>query len=136
MGLFAHGTTLSIGGTAIGGLNNIGLPDESKDDVEITDHDSDGDREFTPGLRDGGTIAFDGNHDVADAGQLALVTNFDADSTTAAFVITLPGGTGARTYSFTGYVNAMGGDAPFDDRATLTGSIKVTGAVTKGTVSA
>lgn len=135
MGIFAHGTTMSIGGTDIGGLNNIGLPDESKDDVEITDHDSEGDREFTPGLRDGGTIAFDGNLEVADTGYLALVTNFDADATTAAFVITLPGGAGARTYSFTGYVNALGGDAPFDDRATLTGSIKVTGAVTKGVVA-
>lgn len=131
---FAHGTAITVGGTAVAGLTAISLPDESKDDVETTSHDSDGDRSYLPGLRDGGTVTLEGNLLPEDAGQDALRTNYDADDgTTAAFVITLASSaaTTAVTYSFTGYVNALGGDTPFDDKGSFTASIKVTGTVTK-----
>lgn len=126
--MFAHGTTISFGGTNVGGIENIGLPEQSKDDVELTDHSSAGDREYVPGLREGGTVGLEGNNLPADAGQMALRANYDADGTDGAVVITLPNGT---TYTFDGYVNALGGDNPFDAEASFTASIKVTGAVTK-----
>lgn len=130
---FAHGTAISIGGTAIAGLTAITLPDETRDDVETTSHNSTGDRSFLPGLRDSGTVTIEGNLLVDDAGQTALRTNYDADNTTAAFVITLASSAAATavTYTFTGYVSSLGGDTPFDDKGTFTASIKVTGSVAR-----
>lgn len=134
--MFAHGTTVTIGGTAIAGLFNIGLPEMTKESVDITDHDSGGDMEFVGGLRDGGSIQLEMRViKPADAGQTALFTNYNADQTSAEFVITLPGGTGSPTFTFDGFVTAIGGGAPHNDKATYTCTVKVTGAVVKGAVA-
>lgn len=130
---FAHGTTITFGGTAIGGLETITLPDQSKDDIDVTNHDSAGDREYLPGLREGGVVALTGKLLAEDAGQDALRTNFDAGATTATVVITLAAAAAATavTYTFTGYVNGLGGEAPFDDAGAFSASIKVASAVVK-----
>jgi predicted secreted protein len=130
MSIFAHGTTFSIASTAVGGLTGISLPDQSRDAVEVTDHGSTGNRDFIPGLRDGGTVTLEGEQRPADAGQLALRTNYEAASTVATCIITLPV-TPAVTYTFSGFVTAMGGDNPHDDKATFSASVKVTGAVVR-----
>ncbi len=133
---FAHGTALSIGGSAIGSLVSIDMPERTKGDIEITDAESAGDREYIPGLREGDSITFECRREDQDVGQIALRTNYEADGTTAAIVLTLPAsatsGATTITYSFTGYVNSLGGSLPQvdDDAASLTASIKVTGAVT------
>lgn len=131
----AHGCSVSIGGTDIGGLVTIGLPDRSKGDVEVTDGDSAGDREYLPGLREGGTVTLEYRLDPEDAGQTALETNY-AGEADAEIVITLPSDAAATspvTYTFDGYVNALGGDLPqdADEPGMGTASIKVAGAVTK-----
>ena len=133
---FAHGTTVSIGGTDIANLVSIDMPERSKGDVETTDGDSAGDREYLPGLREGDNLTLECRRDDEDAGQVALRTNYEADDTTVAIIITLPAAAtaGATTaaYSFTGYVNNLGGSLPqADDTApSLTASIKVASAVT------
>lgn len=129
----AHGASVSIAGTDIGGMVAIGLPDETRGEVETTDHNSGGDREFLPGLRDGGSISLEGHLDPEDAGQVALRTNYDATGT-AAIVITLPATAAATevTYSFDAFVTAMGGDLPgdSDETGSLIATLKVSGAVT------
>lgn len=130
--MFAHGTTFSFGGTLVGGLENIPLPDQSKDDIDETDHGSAGDREYIPGLREGGTIALEGKNLPADAGQTALRTNYDADNTVVTCIITLPV-TPAVTYTFDGYCNGLGGDNPFDDKASFSASVKVASKPVKAT---
>lgn len=133
--MFAHGTTVTIGGTAIGGLVNIGLPEQTKESVDMSDHESGGDMEFVGGLRDGGSIQLEMTVlKPANAGQTALFTNYDADQTSAEFVITLPG-TGAPVFTFDGFVTAIGGGAPHNGKATYTSTIKVTGPVVKSAVA-
>lgn len=142
-GKFAHGSTFSIGGTAVGDLTNISLPDRTRDSIELTDHDSDGDREFTGGLRDGGSVTLEGRLAMGtsgDTGQTAIETNYNADGgdEVAAMVITLPdnGGATATTYTFNGFVTAINGELPMDDAGSYSVTVKVAGAVTKALATA
>ncbi|HSH45232.1 MAG TPA: phage tail tube protein [Longimicrobiales bacterium] len=129
--MFAHGTTFTVGGDAVGGLTNISLPEQTKGEVDLTDHDSGGDVEFVGGLRDNGSVTLEGTNIPTDTGQQALRTNYEADSDVVACVIELPDGTTTGTqYSFDGVVTGLGGENPYDDKATFTATIRVSGAVT------
>ena len=137
MGFWAHGTTITFGGTKIGKPTSIGLPEQSKEEVEITSHDSEGWREFVAGLRDGGTVALTCRIDPEDAGQEALWTNFNADAVTEETVITLPEHEGSNlTLTFNSWVLDTGGDAPFDDAGEITFTLRLTGLVTRANVPA
>lgn len=131
-----HGTTVTFDGDDIGGLNSIGLPDESRGDVEVTDNDSGGSREYLPGLREPGTIALEGRIIPGDVGQDRLRTNKDTEDQPKEVVITLPASatddSTVVTYTFDAYVSALGGDLPqdSDDPGQFTATLKVTGAVT------
>jgi hypothetical protein len=140
MGLFAHGTQMSIDSTPIGGLRQISFPTEEKALVETTDHDSGGDREYVPGLRDGGTVDLEYLTESTDDGQQALWANYgSATNAVASFVITVPGNPDVTsdefTLSFQGFVTSRGGSLPFDEVASQTTSIKITGPVTHSLVS-
>lgn len=134
-----HGTTMKINGVLIGGLVSIGLPGATRGIAETTDSNSNFDRTFLPGLRDGGNLAVSYRHDPEDAGQEEIEDNFNTNGASAvvACLITLPSSAtsegGARTYAFNGFVSA----APKSDLmlvdekvAEHTVTIQVTGAVT------
>ena len=86
----AHGTVVEFASATVGGLTSITLPDRQKGEVEITDGESGFDREFLPGLRDGGTVQLEGRHDPDDAGQEALEDNWESDQDVETLFITLP----------------------------------------------
>jgi hypothetical protein len=132
-----HGTTVSLNAIPIGGLISVTTPDRSRGDAETTDSSSAGDRSYIPGLREGGTIEMSFRHDPADAGQLALETNYGLDGSGAvkSCVITLPvsAKNPARTYTFNAYViSPPKGELGLvdDDVAVQTATIKVAGPVT------
>lgn len=132
-----HGTSFSINGQDVGGLISVGVPDQTRAEVETTDSDSGFDRTFLPGLRDGGTVALSFRHDPVDAGQLELETNFGLDGSGAVkqCVITLPAAAKApaRTYTFDGFVTKppTGELALVDDNvAVQSATIRVAGPVT------
>lgn len=134
-----HGATFSIGGDQVGGLVSIGIPDRARGEAEITDTNSGGDREYMPGLREGGSVQLTFRHDPDDVGQLALEANFNAAPETAAetCIITLPdaskSGTGGRTYTFSGFVTSPPqGDLGLadDEVAEQTATLKCAGPVT------
>lgn len=132
----AHGTTCEFESSTIGGLTSYNLPDRTKGDVEVTDGESAFDREYLPGLREGGTITLEGRYDPEDEGQEALNDNWEADQSTGVVRIVLPSRahtTKTVTIRFEGYVNALSHDLPqeADDPASFSCTIKVTGAVTK-----
>jgi len=140
MGVFAHGTTMSIDSTDIGGLRQISFPSEEKALVDVTDHDSGGDREYVPGLRDGGTVDLEFLTEATDGGQQALWLNYGSSAnTTAEFIISVPGdptiSTDEFTLTFDGFVVSRGGSLPFDEVASQTMSIKISGAVVHSLVS-
>ena len=132
----AFGTTLKKGATAIAELTNIGGPSLSADTLDVTSLDSaDGYREFIQGVRDGGEISIEGNFIPGNAGQVALVTDLN-DGSLDAYTITFPAAM-ATTWTFNAIVTAFECSAPFDDKASFTATLKVSGKPVLGvTVSA
>jgi len=137
-----HGTQFTFNSIAIGGLMTVGFPTATKEEAETTDTDSGGQREFIPGLRDFGTVQLTCRHDPDDTGQAALDANFLATKDVQECVITLPDEASAAsgsqiTYTFDGFViEGPTGDLPLADSesAQVQYTIRVTGAVTKGSV--
>lgn len=122
----AFGTTLMKGATPIAELTNIGGPSLSADIIEATSHDSaDGYREFLQGLRAGGEISIEGNFVPGNAGQVALTTDLN-DGTLDAYTITFPAAM-ATTWTFNAIVIAFECSAPFDDKASFSATLKVSG---------
>lgn len=136
---WAHGTVVTFDSVPIGGLTEVGLPEESKEEVEVTSHDSEGWREFTPGLRDGGTVALTMRIRPSDAGQMALRANFRADGETAETVITLPPdpeNSGFQlTATFMAFVMDLGGGLPFDDAGERTVTLRIDGPIAYNDIS-
>lgn len=131
---WAHGTSVSIGGSDIGGLTSVSLPSQARGEVDVSDADSGGVAEFIPGLLDNGTVELEMRLDVDDTGQQALITNLGA-SATASVVITLPttaAATSPVTYTFDAYVQDLSGDlAQTGNEAGMrTATLRVSGAVT------
>jgi hypothetical protein len=133
-GFFAHGSALKIGLATVGGLSSIALPDQSRGDVNVTTHQSTGHARYVPGLRDGGTLTVEGVLLPTDAGQTALRSNY-AGSAPATFTLTLPSDNDPldpqplATYVFAGFVSALGGGLPYDDKASFQATIRISGKV-------
>lgn len=136
-----HGTTVTIGGDDIGGVIAIPTPAREKGEAEMTDNDSGGDREWSPGLRDNGSLDIEFRTDPEDTGQVALKDNFEADSSEE-IVITAPSdsaSTSPVTWTFDAFVQnfqwVTDGDQTADDSATGSATLRVDGSVTFDTGS-
>jgi len=123
------GTVLEWNAQPVVELTNIGGPTETMDPIDITSHDSDDAyREFVAGLRNGGDISFEGNFIKGDAtGQIAMHTDFQA-GTKRAWIIKHPGwAAGVPQVSGNGYVTAFSMAYPYEDKISVSGTIKITG---------
>jgi hypothetical protein len=127
-----HGTTFTFGGVAVGGLVSIGVPDRTRGAAETTDSSSGFNRDYIPGLRDTGNVELSFRHDPADTGQIALVANYNNDTSgnVVTCVLTLPAIAGGsnRTYTFDAFViKAPSGALALTDDTTaeLTCSLQV-----------
>ena len=122
-----HGTKLLRDGTEVARLLNISPPEVTRDDMDVTDHDSpDGYKEYIPGLKDGGEVPIEGHlipTDDTQKGLLAAVDINEPEPWTIEFP-TVP----KLRIAFDGYVKSCKvGDAPVDDVMKFTAVIKVTG---------
>lgn len=129
-----HGTTFRINSALVGGLTSITIPDRTRGAAETTDSGSAFDREFFPGLREGGTIELTFRHIPEDVGQEMLNTNFNANGAAAVVgcELALPDAAttavGTRRYTFTGFVISapQGTLGLIDDEVVeLTATIKI-----------
>lgn len=135
-----HGTAVSFASADVGGLVDIVIPNRTRGQVETTDNDSGGDREFIPGLRDSGEfqIVVKEIHD--DAGQTQLRQNMDAAfdaATSEEVVITYPAqaddSSPVQTLTFDAFVINDGGDnwnQQSNEPALRTYSLRVDGGIT------
>ncbi len=122
-----HGTELFRGETKVARLLNISPPEITRDDMDVTDHDSpDGYKEYIPGLKDGGEVPIEGHLIPTDNTQKGLLSAVDID-VPEPWTIKFP--TVPRLYiTFDGYVKGCKvGDAPVDGAMTFSATIKVTG---------
>jgi hypothetical protein len=131
-----HGTTVTFDASAIGGLISVAVPDRGRGEAETTDSNSAWQREYFPGLREGGSVSLTFRHNPGDVGQLKLESNYVLDGSAAikSCTITLPAAAGSptRTYTFNAFVTAPpSGDLNLVDDAVAeqSATLKVAGAV-------
>jgi len=112
--------------TALSEINSVGLPEQSRPMIDVSDLDSTA-REFIPGLLDSGQVAVEMNF----TRDSYIDMKADLNSTTARNYQIVLNDTGSTTIDFSGHVQSIGGGAAGpDDKIPVTVSIKVSGAVT------
>jgi hypothetical protein len=118
------------GGAAVivGEIKKVPAPQFTAEDIDVTNQDSGGVKEFISGLKEGNEIEFVGNDVPSDAGQQAL----DAAATagqSGSFLFEFPSG---RSVSFVGAVKTF--DLIEDNKAAaFSCKVKVSGTITRGT---
>ena len=135
-GGFLASTSTAAG---IGELTNISGPTMSAEQIDVSSHDSVGNyREFVAGFLDAGEISLEGNL-TADGGADTLVGYF-GDRGTHHFHVLFPA-TGTSTggdmdehqsgfymrWVFYGQITGVETAAPYDDKASFSASVKVSG---------
>ena len=138
-----HGVTLSFSSADVGGLANVSFPERTRGEAEVTDNDSGGNREFLPALRDGGQVTIECYKIPGDAGQAAMLANYESDLGVLGAeeaVITLPSQANddslVTTLTFDAFVADAGSgdmDQTADEAQIVTFVLRVTGAVTEAT---
>lgn len=124
MAFFAQGTTFSIDGTPVAELTKIDGPAAKRDDVDVTSHDSSMWKEFIPGLIEAGEIDCEGNYVPSDAGMLKVIQAVSNDTTLIAFEVQTPQGYG---FSGNGMLTSFKVSLPFDDKAEVSFTLKISG---------
>ena len=130
--IWAYGSILQIGDgavseafTAVAELTELIPPQRSRDEIDVTSHQSpDGYREFIPGLRDGGEVAWKANWLPTNATHEDLLSQFD-DNEVHNWRIYIP--SVGKTLPFSGFLTAYEPDLPLEEQAQLGGTIKVSG---------
>jgi hypothetical protein len=132
--LQTQGTTIAIETSdspetwgTIGEVKSIAGPSGSAPEIDITNLASTA-REFNMGLPDEGTITLSCNYDPDDTNQAACRTARNAQ-TLSSFKITCSDSP-ATTITFSAYVTEWGLNFDIDAVATLTISLRLTGAAT------
>lgn len=129
-GFFGHGAGITFGGSAIGGLLDVPLPGQEAEEIEETDMDSGGFREFMAGLVDGGSLDLVVRMINGDVGQDAMVAAIGGAA--GAVVIQAPGGTGELEWQFAALVLGYGGTLFWEGAtAERTFTLRVSGKVTE-----
>lgn len=118
----------------VGNLTSIGVPGPTKGEIEVTDFDSVA-KEFLGTLPDNGELPFSGFLNEENAGQdLLYLDANDPDAGERNFRVIFT--RQATQYDFAGFVKSFLAQAPGAEQAyTFTGSIRVSGAVTKGAIA-
>jgi len=120
----ANGATITIGGTAISNVVSFGVPSDSAEEIDVSDHSADR-RSFVNGLVDSDDMTMELIYDPADAGQTTLRDNVGGTAQT--FVITLSGPSASHIHTFSALIKGFAIDLPADGALTATATIKRTG---------
>lgn len=125
----SHGTILAS--TTLGTIAEVGDikgPELSRDDIDVTSHDSPDDfEEFINGIKKSGNVTFKCffvGSDPSHSGLWGLYSSGDSDG----FTITTP--VSADVLSFDAIVTGIGPDFPVNGVVSADVTLKVTGAVT------
>lgn len=111
--------------TDVANILDISGPDMTKNEIDVTAHDSpDKFMEFLGGLRDGGSVTFDINWDPAETTQQPLLADFEDDDDPRDYMITYPD---TSTTEFSAVVTGWSTSAPVDGKLTASVTMKVSG---------
>ena len=122
---FVQGTQFAIGGTTVCELTNIGLPEFSSDDIDVTTHCStDYVREFIKGLTDAGEVPIEGVFTYTD---YATLYEQQFTQSLQSCTIAIPTTPSETQMLFNGYLKSLSASLPFDEKGDVSGAVKVTG---------
>jgi predicted secreted protein len=123
--LFKYETTAGGGTyTKALGVTKIGPYQLKADDVDISDHDSPSQyREFVAGMLESGGVNVDLNYSADETTHQDLEA---AVGVQRSFKVSFRHATG-RVATFSGYVNGVSPELPFDNKMTCTVSVKISG---------
>ncbi len=129
--IHGHGTTLTLGGTAIGNIINIGGPEQSRDSLDVSTMDSSAKwREFIPGMLDAGEVTIEINYDGTTLGTANLLyAQFTASANTLIITVPAQGTHSTSSWSVSSFMTGLGAAIPFDDKVTQSVTFKLTGPV-------
>ena len=102
----AKGTTITIDGTSIGELTNIGEPGIAQEVADVSTLADEWSRKIATGVVSGEDVTLSGNYWYSDGGQAALRAAAH-DQTLHTFIITLPDSS-TEQCTFTGIVTKWG----------------------------
>jgi hypothetical protein len=122
----ANGATITVGGVAINNVVSFGVPSDSSDEIDVSDHSSNR-RTYLGGMVDSDDMTIELIYDPEDAGQIALRDGVDAIAALA-FIITLSGPSANHIHTFTALVKGFEIDLPVDGAITASCTIKRTNA--------
>ena len=124
--VISYETQTSIGFLPLAEIKSIDFSGAKYDLADITNYESGNFREWITTLADSGEVSFSGNYIPGDASQAALLGFFNA-GTLVAWKVQLPNSLG--TITFNAFVSSLEHNLPLDKEATITGKLKITGAV-------
>ena len=127
-----NGTTLMIGGTVVGEVKKISPLGSKRDEIDVTTLSSAA-KEFILGMADFGSVTVTLNWYPGDAGQTAIRTAFN-NQTTDTYTITFPSSLGA-TYTFQALVLESPGPEIGNDVLESEVVLRCTGAANLGLVA-
>lgn len=119
------GTGLTINTKKIGKLTKIGSPKVDTDEIEVTNMDSEGWKEYLMGFSDGGEVSVEGYLQGDDEGQAEMVKLVDSKEIATA-AIAFPG-VSAPKWGFSAYVKSFETNAEYNGAVGFTASLRVSG---------
>ncbi len=127
--VIAYQSNPSVGFQNLAEIKSIDFTGAKYDLSDVTNYESGNFREWLTTLADSGEVSFTGNYVPADSSQQALLGFFNA-GTLVSWQITLPDTFNApEPITFKAYVSSLEHNLPLDKEATITGKLKITGAV-------
>lgn len=134
IGKLGYGVVLMVGATTaavtatvhLGGLTNVPPPPFNRDQVDVTNQDSPGSREFIPGLADFGEVSMELNWVPGNATDLVLQEMTDEDEPRL-FTSTFTQVTPNRICTFSAYLTSFEPGVPIDDKMSAAITLKITG---------
>jgi predicted secreted protein len=117
---------------AIASITDISGPERSREEIEVTAHDSpDGYKEYVKGLKDGGEVTLTLNYDPGQSTHRDLDGDFEEKDLRAYQVVVLPGDADQLTVQFNGLITSMGEEYPIDDKMEMEVTFKISGKPTR-----
>lgn len=125
--VISYETNPSVGFVPLAEIKEINFTGAKYDLDDVTNYESGNFREWITTLADSGDLSFSGNYIPTDSSQQALLGFFNT-GVLVSWKIDLPNSLGSIT--FKAYVSSLEHNLPLDKAATITGKLKITGAVT------
>jgi len=130
----AFGTKLQVETTTdtytdVAEITDISGPSVTADEIDVSSHDSpDTYREFVQGMKDGGEVTFEGHfiYDHATLEDAGDILGYLDGGGVESWKIVFPD-TGSTEWAFDGFVTAFETTGNFEDKATFSATIKVSG---------